>query len=80
MTLNALVPGVRWTEDHIMASYEYRSGIAHGLGMGVKGITKKAQSVYLRTERGARRILEAAILDPAIAEIFASDDSIRQWL
>ena len=69
-----------WTEPDLLQIYDLRSSFAHGRGGNVDSLRGEPLRLYSAVEHGLRTILRVAILKPHVAEIFASDVSIRATL
>ena len=78
--LREFVPALRWSKADLAGIYELRSAFVHARGGEINAFRGTPRRLYRIAERGLRLILQAAILQPLVAEIFASDASIRTTL
>jgi hypothetical protein len=78
--LSEFVPTLHWSRADLAAIYELRSAFVHGQALKINVMRGKPRRLYSTAERGLRLILRAAILKPSVAEIFASDASIKTTL
>lgn len=78
--LQEFVPHLRWTQKDLTAIYELRSAFVHATGGEFDALRGRPARLYRLAERGMRLILQAAILRPAVADLFISDGSIRTAL
>ena len=78
--LRQFIPALDWTAEDLTNMYEIRSSFAHGRGGHIDTLNREPRRLYLKADVGLREILCTAIHQKQIAEIFASDTSIRSYL
>lgn len=78
--LRESVSALHWSRADLAAIYELRSAFVHGRAGGINALRGEPRRHYSTAERALRLILQAAILNPSVAEIFASDASIKTTL
>lgn len=76
--LTTLVDGAPLPDDDLRQMYRQRSALAHGLVF--TGMTPEKRRLYGSHENALRRILLKAVLDPAFAAFFLTDESIQAAL
>ena len=69
---------VEFTEADAGRAYDFRSRLAHGQGLAETDIDNETINLYERMETLLRFTLRRTIMEPAFAQIFTTDKSIRE--
>ena len=80
LRLRQFVPELHWTERQLSDVYDHRSRLVHGRGGGDAVLNPQGRAVVRALEHGYRAIVRKCIYSQAVADVFASDASIRATL
>jgi hypothetical protein len=71
------IPKLPWSEDQLDAIYDHRNETMHGGDISALWRREAFPPVYTMAEGALRLIVREAVLRPALADVFATDDTVR---